>query len=76
MYSQGRTTTSDPLVSLACAGDEQLRKFPETLVITAQYDYLTVGADHVAKRGWMVSIPAVLSMAGVIVTVMIIVSPP
>ncbi len=50
LYLQGRTTTSDPLVSLACAGDEQLRKFPETLVITAQYDYLTVGADHVAKR--------------------------
>lgn len=50
LYLQGRTTPDDPRVNLACAGDEQLKKFPETLVIAAQYDYLTVGVDHVAKR--------------------------
>lgn len=50
LYLQGKTTTFNPLVSVACASDEQLKKFPETLVIAAQYDYLTVGADYVAKR--------------------------
>lgn len=50
LYLQGKTTTSNPLVSAACASDEQLKKFPETLVIAAQYDYLTVGADYAAKR--------------------------
>lgn len=57
LYLQGKTTADNPLVSLAAAGDEQLKRFPETLVIAAQYDYLTVGADYVAKRLHSLGVP-------------------
>lgn len=50
LYMQGKTTSDDPLVNLAAASDEVVAQFPETLVISSEYDYLRVGADHMAKR--------------------------
>lgn len=50
LYIQGKTTPDDPLVNLAAASDEVIASFPETLVISSEYDYLRVGADHLARR--------------------------
>lgn len=50
LYLQGRTTPDDPLVSAIFASDEQLRRFPETVIVAAEYDYLRVGSDYAAKR--------------------------
>ncbi len=57
LYLQGRTTPDNPLVCLAAAGDEQLKRFPETVVIAAQYDYLTVSSDYVAGRLHTLGVP-------------------
>ncbi|MDE6108139.1 MAG: alpha/beta hydrolase [Oscillospiraceae bacterium] len=57
LYLQGKTTPDNPLVSLAAASDEQLKRFPETVVIAAQYDYLTVGADYMAHRLHSLGVP-------------------
>ena len=50
LYLQGHTTSHDPLVSAVFATDEQLKKFPETVIVAAEYDYLRVGSDYAAKR--------------------------
>lgn len=49
-YLQGKTTSRNPLVSLAYASDEQLKKFPDSVIIASEYDYLRVGSDYVVKR--------------------------
>ena len=49
-YLQGKTTSRNPLVSLAYASDDQLKKFPEAVIIAAEYDYLRIGSDYVVKR--------------------------
>lgn len=49
-YLQGKTTSRNPSVSLAYASDEQLKKFPETVIIASEYDYLRVGSDYVVKK--------------------------
>ena len=50
LYLQGHTTPKDPLVSAIFATDEQLKKFPETIIVAAEYDYLRVGSDYAVKR--------------------------
>lgn len=57
LYIQGKTTSDDPLVNLATASDEVIAQFPETLVISSEYDYLRVGADHMAKRMLDLGVP-------------------
>lgn len=50
LYLQGRAMPTDPLVSAIFATDEQLKRFPETVIVAAEYDYLRVGSDYAAKR--------------------------
>lgn len=50
LYLQGKTTPADPLVSAVFASDAQLERFPETVIVAAEYDYLRVGSDYAAKR--------------------------
>ena len=50
LYLQGKTDSRNPLVSLAYASDEQLKKFPEAVIIASEYDYLRVSSDYVVKR--------------------------
>lgn len=50
LYLQGRTTSDDPLVSAVFASDEALARFPETVFALAEYDYLRLGAEYLAKR--------------------------
>ncbi len=50
LYLQGKTAPSDPLVSSAFATDEQLSRFPRTVIATAEYDYLRVGAEYLTRR--------------------------
>ena len=54
LYLQGHTTSHDPLVSAVFATDEQLKKFPETVIVAAEYDYLRVGS---AKRLASLGVP-------------------
>ena len=51
LYLQGHTTSHDPLVSAVFATDEQLKKFPETVIVAAEYDYLRVAATT-PPSGW------------------------
>ena len=57
LYLQGHTTSHDPLVSAVFATDEQLKKFPETVIVAAEYDYLRVGSDYAAKRLASLGVP-------------------
>lgn len=57
LYLQGHTTSHDPLVSAIFATDEQLKKFPETVIVAAEYDYLRVGSDYAAKRLASLGVP-------------------
>lgn len=50
LYIQGKTSSCDPIVSLAYASNEQLKKFPESVIIASEYDYLRVASDFVVKR--------------------------
>ena len=50
LYLQNRTSVTDPLVSAVFASDDALRKFPETVIVAAEYDYLRVGSDYAAKK--------------------------
>lgn len=50
LYLQGKTTNEDPLTSAVFASDEQLRKFPPTIIVASEYDYLRVGSDYFAKH--------------------------
>lgn len=57
LYLQGRTTPTDPLVSAIFATDDQLRQFPETVIVAAEYDYLRLGSDHAVKRLHALGVP-------------------
>ena len=57
LYLQGHTTPKNPLVSAIFATDEQLKKFPETIIVAAEYDYLRVGSDYAAKRLASLGVP-------------------
>lgn len=50
LYLQGRTDPRDPRVSAVFASDAQLVAFPPTVVVTAEYDYLRLGNEHLARR--------------------------
>lgn len=50
LYLQGRVTPRDPRVSAVFATDEQLAQFPPTVVISAEYDYLRLGNEYLARR--------------------------
>lgn len=49
-YVQGKTSLSNPLVSVVFATDEQLARFPPVTVAVSEYDYLRVGAEFFARR--------------------------
>lgn len=57
LYLQGKTTPDDPLVSAVFASDEQLKRFPETVIVSAEYDYLRVGSDYAAERLAALGVP-------------------
>ena len=46
-YLQGRTDYKDPLVSPVTYAN--LKKFPRTILVSAEYDYLRVGTDYFAS---------------------------
>ncbi len=50
LYLQDKVTPYDPLVSVVHCSDQQLLKFPDTIVVSAQYDYLRLGSDYLVKR--------------------------
>lgn len=49
-YLQGKATPENPLVSLVYASDDQIRKFPDTVIIASEYDFLRVGNDYMVRR--------------------------
>lgn len=57
LYLQGKTTPEDPLVSAIFASDEQLRRFPETVIVSAEYDYLRLGSDYAVRRLTQLGVP-------------------
>ncbi len=57
LYLQGKTSPCNPLVSAVYASDDQLRRFPETVIVAAEYDYLRVGSDYAAKRLKSLGVP-------------------
>lgn len=57
LYLQGKALPTDPLVSAIFASDEELRRFPETVIVAAEYDYLRVGSDYAAKRLKALGVP-------------------
>ena len=57
LYLQGKTAPTDPLVSAVFADDERLKRFPETVIVAAEYDYLRVGSDYAAKRLKSLGVP-------------------
>lgn len=57
LYLQGRTGFRDPLVSAIFAEDGQLARFPETVIVSAEYDYLRVGSDYAAGRLKQLGVP-------------------
>lgn len=50
LYLQGKATPRDPMVSLIYAPDEQLARFPEAVIVSAEYDYLRIGIEYAAKK--------------------------
>lgn len=50
LYLQGRARPEDPRLSIAFASDDALKAFPPTLMVTAEYDYLRIGDEYVARR--------------------------
>lgn len=50
LYLQGQATLRDPRVSAVFASNEQLARFPPTTIITAEYDYLRLGGEYLARR--------------------------
>lgn len=57
LYLQGKTTPENPLVSAIFATDDQLKQFPETIIVAAEYDYLRLGSDYAAKRLTKLGVP-------------------
>lgn len=45
-----QATLRDPRVSAVFASNEQLARFPPTTIITAEYDYLRLGGEYLARR--------------------------
>lgn len=50
LYLQNKTAPANPLVSAYCAEDDDLKKFPETVIAFAEFDYLTVGIIESIKK--------------------------
>ncbi|MDD4849707.1 MAG: alpha/beta hydrolase [Gemmiger sp.] len=57
LYLQGKTSTKDPLVSALFAGDEALKRFPETIIVSAEYDYLRPSSEYAAKKLQSLGVP-------------------
>lgn len=49
LYFQG-ADVSDPLASAVCAGDDVLAEFPPTSIAVAEYDYLRIVDEYMARR--------------------------
>ena len=57
LYLQGKTAVDDPLVSALCSSDDVLSRYPETVIVSAEYDYLRIGSDQMAKRLASLGVP-------------------
>ena len=50
LYLQGKTTSDDPMVSIVYADEEVLKRFPPTVIVASEYDFLRIGEEYLAKR--------------------------
>lgn len=50
LYLQGKTSFDNPVVSIVCASDEQLKGLPPVVVVASEYDFLRVSSDYFVKR--------------------------
>lgn len=59
LYFQG-ADVSDPLASAACADDSVLAEFPTVVVAVADYDYLRIVDEYMARRFARLGVPVEL----------------
>ena len=50
LYIQGRVNPRDPRISALWASDEQLARFPKTVIASSEFDYLRVSSDCAVRR--------------------------
>ncbi|MCF0111941.1 MAG: alpha/beta hydrolase [Erysipelotrichaceae bacterium] len=50
LYVQGRVSMKNPEVSVMWAHDEVIKRFPQTTVVSAEYDFLRIQDEAFAKR--------------------------
>jgi len=60
LYLQGRVAATDPYASPLLADEEALRSMPETMIVTAEYDYLRLECEAYARKLARAGVPTTL----------------